>query len=82
LADLFEVNSWVRCKTAVKMTGEEEKLQAKVPNLIFVEQDLNSLADQMDERELSEDEIRQFFAAAPAEMRHVLDLYFPIGDPR
>lgn len=77
LDDLFEINSWVRCKTAVRVEEDKEKGKVSAPNLILVEQDFNSLAEQMEERELRQEEIRRFFALAPAEMRHVLGLYFP-----
>jgi hypothetical protein len=77
LDDLFEINSWIRCKTAFRVAKRMETERSSEHDVIFVEQDLNSLADQMQEREIQEEEIRRFFALAPVEMRHILDLYFP-----
>jgi hypothetical protein len=73
LKGLFDVNSWVRCKTAISA----KSAASSGANLILVEQDFNSLAEQTEERELSEDELRRFFEAAPQEMLRVLGLYFP-----
>lgn len=72
LPGLFEVNSWMRFKTAYVRNGEDP-----TPNKILVEQDLNSLGEQIESREMSEAEIRGFFELAPREMRHVLEMYMP-----
>ena len=77
LGGLFDVNSWVRCKTAI-LTGGPPPVPGDRQNSIFVEQDINSLAEEAESRELSEGEIRQFFADCPPEMQRILDLYFPV----
>jgi hypothetical protein len=74
LDDLFEVNSWVRVKTAVR---KEENAVPFPPNVILVEQDVNSLTELMESRELSEHDLRRFFELSPREMCHVLEMYFP-----
>jgi hypothetical protein len=78
LDNLFEINSWVRCKTAI--LAKSGQPPAAIPDLILVEQDFNSLAAETETRELSTEEIRQFFEIAPQEMRRVLELYFPEDD--
>jgi hypothetical protein len=72
LPGLFEVNSWMRFKTVVSRDDTGQK-----PNAILVEQDLNSLSEQIESREMSQTEIRKFFELAPGEMRHVLEMYMP-----
>jgi hypothetical protein len=72
LNDLFEINSWFRTKTALKRAPA-----GTVTPAILVEQDFNTLVEQMEARELTAPEIRKFFELAPAELRRVLELYFP-----
>jgi hypothetical protein len=69
----FEVNSWCRCKTGLVEQGEP---QARSP-VIIVEQDLNTLAEDMDTREFTVQEIAGFYASMPEELAQMLDLYFP-----
>jgi hypothetical protein len=75
LDGLFEVNSWVRCKTAV--LAKPDQPNATTPDAIIVEQDINSLAEQMETRELSVEEMHRFFEIVPQEMSKILGLYFP-----
>lgn len=78
LDNLFEINSWVRCKCGA--LAKVEQRQSPLADSILVEQDFNSLAEQTETRELSPDEIARFFEIAPLEMRRVLELYFPPND--
>lgn len=77
LDDLIEINSWFRCKTAIGIAvdpGESAR-----PNVLFVEQDFNSLVEGMEDRNIPAAQIREFFSLSPAEMLHILQLYFPDG---
>jgi len=75
LGELFDVNSWVRCKTAIKREGAVAN--ATKADLVFVEQDINSLAEVAELRNIPESELRRFFPEAMTEMVKVLSLYFP-----
>jgi hypothetical protein len=72
LTGLFDVNSWVRFKTAIVQDDGD-----LTPNKILIEQDFNSLSEHQESREISVQEIRRFFELAPREMRHVLEMYMP-----
>lgn len=71
LPNLFEVNSWMRCKT-VETAGTSGNALA-----IVAEQDLNSLAEATDTLNLTPGQIQDFFLVAPEEMNSILSLYFP-----
>jgi len=75
MGELFDVNSWVRCKTAIKR--EPEVAGVNKANLVLVEQDINSLGEAADIRDIPEAELRRFFPEAMIEMAKVLALYFP-----
>lgn len=64
----YNVNSWVRCKTGTAPDKER---------IILVEQDFNTLAEETQEREYSNQEIEEFFRTVPQEFDKVLWLYFP-----
>jgi hypothetical protein len=70
LARRFNVNSWVRCKTGIFNKPNQEPI-------ILVEQDINTLAEEMEEREFSDAEIRDFFQLVKQEFDSILSLYFP-----
>jgi hypothetical protein len=71
------VNSWFRCKSPVLKLGE-----VGVPfKAIFVEQDFNTLVEELETRTFTHDQISRFFELAPAEFRRVLERYFPAGGP-
>jgi hypothetical protein len=73
LGKLFEINSWVRCKVvAIKVRTREPPT-----HVIMVEQEFNSLFEQMELRALTAEEIREFSRLAPEEFHRVLALYFP-----
>jgi hypothetical protein len=65
----YDVNSWVRCKTAALAPDNRPA--------IVVEQDLNTLAEEVQNRRFAPDDIRAFFVTAGREMDEILGLYFP-----
>ena len=69
-ADRFNVNSWVRCKTGILVKPERE-------SIVLVEQDINTVAEEMEKREFSDQEIRDFFRLVKEEFDSILSLYFP-----
>lgn len=68
LTDGIDANSWVRNKTS--------KLSDTNHPIVLVEQDLNTLAEDVD-REFEEHEIRRFFEGASVEFDSILNLYYP-----
>jgi hypothetical protein len=70
MAGLCTINSWVRNKTGV-VPAESNK------SIILVEQDLNTLAEEVSGRAFSEEQIRSFFSAASTELDNILFLYYP-----
>jgi len=70
LPNSFRVNSWFRCKTA--QVGKE-----RAP-AILVEQDFNTLAEELESRDYGPEQIGAFFSPTLiAEFDRVLELYFP-----
>lgn len=69
--DRYTINSWVRCKTGTAGKGPDQK------SIILVEQDINTIAEEAETKEFSEEEIKDFFRLVPAEFDAVLSLYFP-----
>jgi hypothetical protein len=72
----FLTNSWMRCKTGMQTIGDRNR------SIIFVEQDLNTLAEVIEETELNDDEIRDFHHLAIGELETILRLYFPYETAR
>jgi hypothetical protein len=70
LADRFNVNSWVRCKTGFLVKPDRK-------SIILVEQDINTILEEMETREFSDEEIRDFFRLVKVEFDSILSLYFP-----
>ena len=64
----YPINSWVRCKSG-SMTPENRPV-------IVVEQDLNTLAEDLRTR-FTADEMRAFFETASREANGILGKYFP-----
>jgi hypothetical protein len=62
------INSWVRCKSAILMKDN-------VP-IILVEQDINTLAEELKNNEFDMDQICSFVATAAKEQKSILDKYF------
>jgi hypothetical protein len=70
LPNSFRVNSWFRCKTA-------EVVMERAP-AILVEQDFNTLAEELESRDYGPEQITHFFSPTlMAEFDKVLGLYFP-----
>ncbi len=67
--DEFNVNSWVRCKSAA--------LQADKTPIILVEQDINTIANEIENNEFSIEEIIKFINLATSEQDITLCKYFP-----
>jgi hypothetical protein len=77
LAQWLDVNSWVRCKTGLLRYGDQTTpTQTQV---IIVEQDLNTLAEEMNTREFGPEDITRFYELMPQELEQILILYFPDG---
>ncbi len=70
LADRFNVNSWVRCKTGFLVKPDRK-------SIILVEQDINTIPEEMETREFSDEEIRDFSRLVEVEFDSILSLYFP-----
>lgn len=62
------VNSWVRCYNE---PNDEN-------NSIIIEQDINTLPEELETTAFQADDIDRFFAWLPGEMDRILSLYFPI----
>lgn len=71
LGDLFVVNSWMRCKSAALEADQKEPTPC-----ILVEQDLNSLSEELETRELGTGDIDAFLKLAWVELGQILSLYF------
>jgi hypothetical protein len=65
----YPINSWVRCKSATKAPDNRP--------VIVVEQDLNSLAEELASRRFTVDDIRVFFETVSREADEILGKYFP-----
>ena len=71
LAKRFSVNSWVRNKTGFAAT------EGGQVGVVLVEQDLNTLFEEIGERSFTPSDVREFFSAAHAEFDSILNLYYP-----
>lgn len=71
MARRFKVNSWVRSKTG--MAGSSI---GQTP-VIVVEQDLNTLNEEVPASTFSAADLAEFFGAADAEFDSILNLYYP-----
>lgn len=67
----FSTNCWVRNKTGTISEQGEPK------PIILVEQDINTLAEDIDDKEFSENEVKEFFSAVAGEFDELLRLYYP-----
>ena len=68
----YQINSWVRCKTGRLSFPDHEPKK-----IILVEQDLNTLAEDMDRKEYNINDIVNFVEIADRELNFILNLYFP-----
>jgi hypothetical protein len=64
----LKINSWVRCK--VVMLPPREGL--------LIEQDINTLAEEADERQFGAEEVDEFARMAATESNEIVNRYFPI----
>lgn len=70
----LSVNSWLRCKTG-EMIADDKPVPA-----IILEQDLNTLVEELAQRKFTPDEIQNYFERIANEATSILELYFPSGD--
>lgn len=70
----FAVNSWIRCKTATLFFPNTETTG------VVVEQDLNTLARETEQRRFTSEDICTYFNQALQEAQDILQLYFPNQD--
>jgi len=68
---LFNVNSWVRSKT-----GQLQEKGISIP-IVLVEQDINTLAEDSDDKSFAPDEIKEFFSIILQEFDNILQMYYP-----
>ncbi len=66
--DEWEINSWVRCKTADGKDG---------PPVLTVTHDLNTLATEMETRRFDAEQLSDFFQTAGREADEIVGRYFP-----
>lgn len=70
LTESLQVNSWVRIKTAQRALD--------LTPIVVVEQDINTLAEERQEREFDRSAAVDFFQRVARELATVLALYFPV----
>jgi len=74
LSGRFLVNSWVRSKTGRLSSGEENQ------PIVLVEQDLNTLSEEIETQAFSKEDIDRFFSSTVTEFDVILRLYYPGED--
>lgn len=70
----FQVNLWVRSKTAALSSAQGSR------PIVLVEQDLNTLSEDMDTQAFSKEDIEKFFLATVPQFDESLQLYYPWED--
>jgi len=65
----FNINSWVRCKTGRLIKDDKP--------IILVTQDINTLAEELEKRDFSFQQVKTFVEIAYKEQEQVLRKYFP-----
>lgn len=65
----FEVNSWVRCKTSFLIKDMQP--------IILVEQDINTLAEKINDIVYPFEKIKKFLEIFIKEQKNILSIYFP-----
>ena len=63
-----DVNSWIRIRAV--------KIGAEAYRYVAVEQDINTLSEEIDKRTFNADEIKFWYRAASSEFDTILGLYF------
>jgi hypothetical protein len=71
-AESFEVNSWVRIKS-----GNLQYPSAPSMPIVIVEQDINTIAEVMEDKQYTREEMVSFFLQILTEFNNILQLYFP-----
>lgn len=74
LAERFQVNFWVRSKTGTLSSGQESS------PVVVVEQDLNTLLEDMETQAFTSGDIEKFFLATVTQFDESLQLYYPRED--
>jgi len=72
LSDFGRVNSWVRIRGVVAQFADRAQQHA-----IIIEQDINTLSEEMENRDYSEQQINRFFEIVADEFDIILRLYLP-----
>ena len=72
LSERFSANLWTRNKTGTITSGE------KLRDIVFVEQDLNTLADEIDKADFSQKDIESFYSLAARELEAALESFYPV----
>ncbi|MEH2080984.1 MAG: hypothetical protein V7K89_13570 [Nostoc sp.] len=67
----FVVNVWTRCKSGLIVNNDQTH------SALIVEQDLNTLAQDLEDRKFNLEEIKSFFSLMQLESQAILQLYFP-----
>ena len=71
LANEFQVNSWVRNKTG------QIAIERDLEPIVLVEQDLNTLPEDVERRSFQNEEFVRFFSVVANELDSILQLYYP-----
>jgi hypothetical protein len=71
LGEKFDVNSWVRNKTGKATSAGESK------SIVLLEQDINTLSEEVPNRDFSKEDIANFYNLIPSEFDKILKLYYP-----
>ncbi len=74
----FDVNSWLRVKSALARGPAIGPQQPEGRSVILAEQDI-STRDEPNEQQFTADQARQFFRIMPEQFDQTLRLYFPLG---
>lgn len=69
LVNRFDVNSWVRVKTGQRASDGMK--------IVLIEQDINTLAEELETQHFRPAQMKAFFNAAVSECDKILALYFP-----
>ena len=65
----FNINSWVRCKSGKIINPENAEI-------VLVEQDINTLAEEINEKKYDLDQIKKFYNSMVVEQSKILEKYF------
>lgn len=78
LPEKFTVNSWVRSKTGNLREGDTET------RIVLIEQDLNTLTEEMKDNSFNPDDLSTFFKQVISEFDKIINLYYPLieGDKK